>query len=214
MTFVPFHDGSEQREAAPAVAAHLEQGGLIAYPTETVYGFGCIAQPGPVAALMGLKQRGETKPFLLLVRDERNAGGLVWTRAARALAAAFWPGPLTIALRAEPGAYPSGVDAGGVVAIRATSHEGVRALLDLLGAPLTSTSANAPGRAPAMNATEAADALAALGAPDSCWVLDGGVLPPSPPTTIVDCSAERPRLLRSGAVPVERLRAVLKDLDV
>lgn len=214
MTVVPFQDADAQREAAPAIARHLDGGGLIAYPTETMYGFGCAVQSGPVAALMGLKQRDETKPFLLLVADGTQVDGLVWNDAARALAAAFWPGPLTIAMRAEPGVYPSGIDADGVVAVRATSHGGVRILLDALGAPVTSTSANAPGRAPATSAAEAADALAALDATDAFWVLDGGVLPASPPSTLVDCSADRPRVLRRGAVPVEQLRAVLKEIDV
>lgn len=214
MTFVPFQNADAQREAAPAVARHLEGGGLIAYATETVYGFGCAVEPGPVAALMGLKQRDKTKPFLLLVADRTQVSGLIWNDAAGALASAFWPGPLTIALRAEPGVYPGGVDANGVVAVRATSHGGVRILLNAFGAPLTSTSANAPGRAPATSATGAADALVALDAPDSFWVLDSGVLPASPPSTLVDCSADRPRVLRRGAVPVEQLRAVLKEIDV
>lgn len=213
MNVVPFQDASAQREATPAIARHLEGGGLIAYPTETVYGFGCAVQPAPVAELTELKRRDPASPFLLLVLDESDVAGLSWNAAARALAEAFWPGPLTIALRAEPGAYPEGIDSGGTVAVRATPHDGIRRVLRAIRGPLTSTSANARGQAPATSAQEAAGALVALGAPDSVWVLDGGTLPPSRPSTIVDCSTDRPRLLRRGAVSLEQLRGV-REIDV
>ncbi len=213
MTGIPFESADDVARAVPVIVAHLQAGGLIAYPTETVYGLGCALLTRPLEALARMKQRGTAKPFLLLVLGASQAEGLTWTDAARALAHAFWPGPLTLALRAEPGAYPGIVMAEGKVAIRATSHAGARAILSALSAPLTSTSANAPGRPPAMSAQEVRGVLEALDARAGIQVLDGGSLPPSPPSTVLDCSVEPPRLLRAGAIPLERLCAVVEEID-
>ncbi len=210
---VPFADPAARAQAAGRVANHLRAGGLIAYPTETVYGFGCALRARALAALGALKARDRDKPFLLLVRGRRDVEGLRWSSAARRLADAFWPGALTLALPAGSARLPAPViGAEGAVAVRASPHPAVRALLDALGEPITSTSANAPGQPPAASAAGAARALETLGGMD-VWVLDGGSLQPSPPSTIVDCSASRPRVLRVGAIPVERLREVVAEID-
>lgn len=210
---IPFHEASECAVNATPVAEHLRAGGLIAYPTETVYGFGCALQPAALSALARLKRREARKPFLLLVRDRRELQGLRWTPAATRLADAFWPGPLTLVLATgATGLPPEVTGPGGTVAVRASPHPGVRALLTALGAPITSTSANAPGAAPASSAAEVRRALDVLEAPD-VWVLDGGALPPSAPSTIVDCSGFRPRVLRAGAIPTERLREIVTEID-
>src|SRR5574341_1910036 len=98
MTVVPFHTAGQVRQAIPTVAAHLRSGGVLAYPTETVYGFGSRPTEADVAALAALKGRPRDKPFLLLVASRRmvEAQGLRFTEAAAALADAFWPGPLTL----------------------------------------------------------------------------------------------------------------------
>lgn len=211
---VRFRTAVEVGAAAPRVARHLRAGGLVAYPTETVYGFGCALLPEALAALARLKSRAETKPFLLLIRSIEEAPDLEWTDAARTLAAAFWPGPLTLGLRGDPRRYPPGVIAtDGTVAVRATPHAGVRALLAELRGPITSTSANRRGQPPATSAAEVLAVLRDLESAQEVWVLDGGALPPSPPSTIVDCSGARPRLLRAGAVPVQALREALDELD-
>ena len=208
---IPFSSESEIAENTPRVAAHLLAGGLIAYPTETVYGFGSALSPEAMERLRALKERPDDKPFLLLILDASGAPGLHWTDDAERLAREFWPGPLTLALHAQPGAYPDAVLApNGTVAIRASPHAGVRALLGAIGAPLTSTSANAAGEPAATSADDVARALERLGWPDDLWLLDGGVLPPSAPSTVVDCSTEPARIVRAGAVPEAEILDLLE----
>lgn len=213
MHVLPFRTPAEIAAALPEVVDHLRAGGVIAYPTETVYGFGCAVRPDAVARLSALKRRGEERPFLLLVAGAEQLSTLAWTPSARALAAAFWPGPLTLALAAPAGAFPPGVRSpDGTVAVRASPHSGVQALLRALGEALTSTSANAPGEAPARDAPGVEAALALLDGGD-VLVLDGGELQPSAPSTIVDASVSPPRVVRAGAVPIQKLRTITGDID-
>lgn len=213
MRTIDFGGPDAYERAAPAVAAHLRAGGLIAYPTETVYGLGCALHEPALGTLSRLKRRDGAKPFLLLVLNAGQAPDLTWTDAGRALAGSFWPGPLTLVLAARPGAYPDAVVADSNVAIRATPHPGVRALLRALGGPITSTSANAPGRAPATDGAQVRSVLETLGSPEAWWLLDAGTLPPSPASTIVDCTGSRPRIVRAGAIPVKHLRDVVEEID-
>jgi L-threonylcarbamoyladenylate synthase len=202
---VPFRTEPEQRAAAADVAAHLRNGGIIAYPTETVYGFGSALRPAALEKLARLKGRSDDKPFLILVRDA-ELPGVEWTPAARALASEYWPGPLTLVLRTRPGAFAHRVTgANHTVAVRATSHPGVRLLLEALGEPLTSTSANLPGQPPATTADQARTVLLNCPADADVWLLDGGPLPASPPSTIIDGTVQPPRLLRRGAIEIAQL---------
>ena len=201
-------------EALAPVVAHLRAGGLIAYPTETVYGFGGRLEPGALARLTALKGRDPEKPFLLLVPDERAVARLAWTEPARELAGVFWPGALTLVLADPDGSFPPGVRSpAGAVAVRRSSHPLARRLVELLGEPITSTSANAPGAAPAASGEEARAAGLALGGAEDLWVLDVGGLPESAPSTIVDCTGEAPRILRAGSTPVRRIRCVLPGIE-
>jgi len=102
VTPVPFQTAAEVAAAIPRVVAHLRSSGLLAYPTETVYGLGSRAQQADVAALAALKGRTSGKPFLLLISDREMAEGhgLAFNASADALARAFWPGPLTLVLPA------------------------------------------------------------------------------------------------------------------
>jgi L-threonylcarbamoyladenylate synthase len=213
MTRLPFASPAERAAAAAPVREHLSRAGLIAYPTETVYGFGCSLDPIALDHLAALKRRDGVRPFLVLAREPAQVPGLVWTDAARRLAAAFWPGPLTLVLRAA-GPFPAalrGEDGG--VAIRISPHPGVRAILDALGAPITSTSANRPGEPPAASAEAAAAAASALD-PAAPWLLlDGGTLPASQSSTIVRCVGEDIQVVRAGAVPLARLREVVEEID-
>lgn len=209
---VPFRGTQQWQAHVREVVAHLRGGGLIAYATETVYGFGSTLDAAAVARLAALKGRVAEKPFLALVTDPAMVAELGWTPRARALAAAFWPGPLTLLL-AAPDGYPPGVrDSRGTVAVRATPHPEARALVAALGAPITSTSANVPGGPPARSAEEAAEVVAALGGSGEIWVLDGGALPPSAPSTIVDCTLEPPAVTRVGALPVRRIRTIVPEI--
>lgn len=211
---VPFRTDGEQAAAAPEVAGHLRRGGLITCPTETVYGFGCALRPRALEALRALKQRGPEKPFLLLVTDTRIPG-VRWTPAALDLAARFWPGPLTIVLQAEPGAFPAQVLGGNdTVAVRATSHPGLRRVLEALGEPMTSTSANVPGEAPATTLDQARAVLSVFPAVDDMWLLDGGTLPPSLPSTIIDGTVQPPRLIRRGALDMAQLAEIPDGIEL
>ena len=199
-------------ELAP-VADHLRSGGLLAYPTETVYGFGGLCTPTEVERLRSLKRRAEDRPLLVLVRDAHAAAGLRWSDEARELASIFWPGALTLVLADPERIFPEGVrSADGGVAVRMSPHPLVAALLELLPTPLTSTSANAPGEAPARSGQEALHAAVTLGAGTEMLVLDGGHLPPSGPSTIVDCTGAAPVVIREGTLPLSRLRCALPAL--
>ena len=209
MTAVPFHSAEDALRAADAVAAHLERGGLLAYPTETVYGLGSRPALEDVAALAALKGRRDGKPFLLLVasRGMAVAYGLQFTRAADALAAACWPGPLTLVLSGGEGRLPASLRgrAGGI-AVRWTSHAHVATLIERLGYPLTSTSANRAGGATAPGASAIASTFGAAIADGRLLVLDGGTLGNAAPSTVVDCTGRVPRLIRAGAIPLAELR--------
>jgi L-threonylcarbamoyladenylate synthase len=209
MTLLPLETAEDLRQALPAVAAHLHRGGLLAYPTETVYGLGSRPRDADVAALAALKGRQREKPFLLLVSNRRMAElhGLVFTEAANALAAAFWPGPLTLVLAGGEGRLPDmlrGPEGG--IAVRWTSHPAMTQLIEALGHPLTSTSANLPGGPTAPGAAAIAATFTAAVANGTLLVLDGGTLGNVPPSTVVDCTRPQPRLIRDGAIPKTELR--------
>lgn len=206
---LPFHTDADVDAAARRIAAQLAAGRLLAYPTETVYGLGSFADATALDRLAQLKGRPVGKPFLLLINGIAmlDAAGLPLNSYARVLAHEFWPGPLTLVLRGGEGKLPDrlrGPEGG--IAVRWTSHRGVARLLRHLGQPLTSTSANLPGRQAAPgpeaiaqffpDAVDAADLL----------LLDGGVLGNVPPSTLVDCTGSAPRLVREGAIPRHELR--------
>ncbi|HET7380023.1 MAG TPA: L-threonylcarbamoyladenylate synthase [Gaiellales bacterium] len=210
MRAIPFTTPEEARAAIPGVVRHLRAGGLLAYPTETVYGLGSRPVTADVQALALLKGRAAGKPFLLLVssREMAEAQGLAFTESARALARSFWPGPLTLVLPGGGGRLPDllrGPEGG--IAVRWTSHPLIVNLVAELGEPLTSTSANIPGSQPAPGAEavlrDFRDAVAA----GQLLVLDGGVLGNRPPSTVVDCTGPIPRVIRTGALSVAELRA-------
>lgn len=213
MVTLPFRTPDEVEHALPRVIDHLRADGVIAYPTETVYGFGCTLRPRALERLRTLKRRTETKPFLLLVARPEDVPGLQWTPEAARLAAAFWPGPVTLALGAPADAVPPAVrSTDGTVAVRATPHPGIRRLLQRVGEPITSSSANVPGGDAALDAAGVVRALDVLDGAD-VLLLDGGPLPPSPPSTVIDASRTPPRVLRAGAVGLDALRNVIGEID-
>ena len=195
------------------VVEHLRLGGLVAHPTETVYGFGGFATAAGVAALRRLKRRPEERSVLVLLPSPEAVPDLIWTEDARELASVFWPGALTLVLADPSGSFPPGVrSATGGVAVRVTSHPVTRMLVERLGVPLTSTSANAPGDPAAATAEDALAVARAAGAGEDLWVLDAGRLSPSAPSTVVDCTGPAPVVIREGATPVNRLRCVLPGI--
>jgi len=206
---LPFQTPEQIEAAIPRVAAHLEEGRLLGYPTETVYGLGSNATVPALEALAHLKGRQVGKPFLLLVsgRAMAEAWGLVFTASARALSDAFWPGPLTLVLRGGEGKLPDALRGReGGIAVRHTSHRGIERLVARSGQPLTSTSANRPGGPPAPGPDKLAELFQAEVDSGLLLVLDGGVLGNVPPSTLVDCTDSVPRMVREGAIPRAELR--------
>jgi L-threonylcarbamoyladenylate synthase len=206
---LPFRSPSEVAAAIPIVRDHLAGSRLLAYPTETVYGLGSAPTVPALEALGRLKGRAAGKPFLLLVSSRRMAEewGLVFSPSARALSEAFWPGPLTLVLRGGEGRLPDQLRGReGGIAVRYTSHRGIARLVEELGYPITSTSANRPGTQPAPGADGLIEVFRADIERGELLVLDGGVLGNVPPSTLVDCTGIMPRMVREGAIPRPELR--------
>ncbi len=200
---VPYGSAADRSAAGEAVERHLTRGGLVVYPTETVYGVGCTLLPRALEALAAFKAG---RPFLVLIRGRSDVEDLVWTAEADRLAERFWPGPLTLALSAPPGRFPAQVvGPDGAVAVRVSPHPAVTDLLAAAGGPVTSTSANLPGRPPARSGEAAGVVAAAI---PGALVLDAGELPFALPSTIVRCG-EGVRVLREGAIPTSELTALV-----
>ncbi len=194
-----------------AAAALLRAGQLVAFPTETVYGLGGDAlNPAAVAAIFAAKGRPAHDPLIVHLADARDL-----PRVAAAvpplvdtLAAAFWPGPLTLVLARGP-AVPRAVTAGGpTVAVRVPAHPVARALISAAGTPLAAPSANRFGHT---SPTDAAHVLADLGGRIAA-VLDGGPTPIGVESTVLDLTTPVPTLLRPGGVSLEALRALLGEV--
>jgi len=212
---VAFQTPAEVAAAIPRVVAHMQGGGLLAYPTETVYGLGSRAVQADVAALAAMKGRSASKPFLLLISDRgmAEAHGLAFNVSADALARAFWPGPLTLVLPGGSGRLPDllrGPEGG--IAVRWTSHQGIANLVAALGVPLTSTSANLPGQPPGPGADAIARDFAPAVESGQLLVLDGGVLGNRPPSTVVDCTRPQAHIVREGTLSIAELRRAVGRL--
>ena len=215
LTLVPFWSPEEVEASLRETIAHLHAGLVLAYPTETVYGFGTAVDQGSVDALVRLKGRPPGKPFLLLIAGSEMVArlDLHLTSQASRLAARHWPGPLTLVLPGGDRRVPPrlrGPEGG--IAVRWTPHAGLTRLIRSYGEPITSTSANRPGVAPAMSAGEIYSQWPDAIGRGIIRVLDGGRLTPSPPSTVVDCTGRRPRVIRPGAIPAAVLRESVPDL--
>jgi len=212
---VPFWSPEEVEAAINATLAHLAAGKVLAYPTETVYGFGGAVDEKSVESLVNLKGRAPGKPFLLLVAssDMITRLGLHLSSYAATLAARFWPGPLTLVLSGGENRVPArlrGPEGG--VAVRWTPHRSLQRLIMAHGGPITSTSANRPGVPPAMTADEILTQWTDAVVRAKLLVLDGGRLKESAPSTVVDCTGRRPRVIRPGAISAAELKERVPDL--
>ena len=198
-------DDAAGRAAAIEV---LQAGGVVALPTDTVYGIAvALHTPDGIERLFAAKRRPPDKGIMLLLHDATQAGGIgVMTPAAVALVAACWPGGLTVVVPQRPDVRLPAVLTGGAptIGLRAPAHDSPRALARAVG-PLPVTSANVSGLP---EATDAAGILAQLG--DAIdLILDGGPAHGGPASTVVDCTGERPIILRAGAVPLQRVASIL-----
>ena len=189
-------------------AAAVEDGQLVVLPTESVYGLGCDAF-APAAVREIHRVKGSRNPPPVLVPHGRTLDGLATglSGAARALAEAFWPGPLTLVCRAQPSLSWDLGDARGSVSVRMPLHPLALELLERTG-PLAVTSAAAPG-GPQPDTCEAAREQVGEAAE---VYLDAGPALRTGVSTVVDARGETLRLVRPGAVGVAELRAVVADL--
>lgn len=212
---VPFWSPEEVEAAIPGTIAHFNAQRVLAYPTETVYGFGGAVDEASVQALVDLKGRAPGKPFLILVSGSEMISrlGLKLGSYASSLAARHWPGPLTLVLPGGERRVPAklrGPEGG--VAVRWTPHKGLLRLIRAYGHPITSTSANRPRVLPATAASEIVDQWREEIVAGRMRVLDGGRLGHSAPSTVVDCTGPSPKVIRPGAISEAELRKTVPDL--
>jgi tRNA threonylcarbamoyl adenosine modification protein (Sua5/YciO/YrdC/YwlC family) len=203
-------DDIEGRDDAIEV---LRSGGVVALPTDTVYGIGvALETPGGVERLFEVKRRAPDKGIMLLLENVGQAAEIgVMTPAATALAEACWPGGLTVVVPQRPDVpLPAALTAGtSTIGLRVPDHATTRAVAGGVG-PLPVTSANVSGLPEARTAIEIS---AQLG--DAIdLILDAGPAHGGPASTVVDCTGDRPRVLRVGAVPLERVIAILDAVRV
>ena len=196
------------REAAlERATAVVREGKVVVVPTDTVYGIGADAfDVVAVAMVLAAKHRGREMPPPVLVPDARTVDGLAVDvpMHARILMRQFWPGPLTLVLKAQPSLQWDLGETNGTVALRMPDDEVALALLAEVG-PLAVTSANVTGNPAPTTAQEAMDQLGGAVAA----YLDDGPRTGGIPSTILDCTGEEPVVLRLGALPPEEIRAVL-----
>jgi len=195
-------------ESIAEAARCLGAGGLVAFPTETVYGLGANAlDPAAIELIYRAKQRPRSSPLIVHAADTAQARSCCseWPAQAAALAAAFWPGPLTLVLlRNEriPEAITGGLPG---VGLRVPAHPVARSLIEACGFPIAAPSAN---RFTRISPTRAEHVDASLG-PDVAMVLDGGPCALGIESTVVRIEPEGVRMLRPGALPRRLIEAVL-----
>jgi L-threonylcarbamoyladenylate synthase len=188
-------------QLAEAVAV-IRHGGVVAFPTDTLYGL--AVDPGSAEAVgrvLALKGRDASQAIALVAADLAQVERICdLTTMARHAAAQFWPGPLTVLMRAKPGLAPTTIGPDGLVGVRVPDHDVALALARACGHAVTATSANRSGEQATADPDEVAAAL-----PDLDFLIDAGKAPGGPPSTLVDLSGNAPRLVRAGAIPWNRV---------
>ncbi len=198
--------------AIEAAARLVRRGGVVAFPTETSYGLGVDPyNPAALARLFAAKGRPPDKPVLVLVASEAMLAGLVRDVPLpyRPLMARFWPGPLTLVFPARPGLPRLLTGGTGTIGVRISSHPLAGALVAAVGGPVTATSANRSGLAPARSVAAVRDQL--QDAIDG--VVDGGASPSASVSSIVAIHGGELRCVREGAVPFTAVLAAAKGCD-
>lgn len=206
-------DACRDHKNIEIAAAVLRKGGLVALPTETVYGIGADGlNPSAVAKIFVVKGRPQDNPLILHIAEEKELARLVTgvPASAQELVRRFWPGPLTLILP-KSGLVPGIVSTGlPTVAVRMPSHPVARELIRLTGCPLAAPSANLSG---SPSTTTAEHCVRDLGGKVEI-VLDGGPCAVGLESTVLSLAGGVPRLLRPGAVTLEALREVLGEVEV
>ena len=201
--------GAGKARSVTLAAQTILDGGVIVYPTETIYGLGANAlEPKIVDKVYRIKQRPKSNPILVLIPNRLSLEELVTgiPDAAEILMDKFWPGPLTIVFKASPIVSPILTAGSGKIGVRLSSDEFCRELLSICKIPITSTSANLSGE-------PNPDSIGIINKQvlDSVdLVVDAGKLTSQTPSTVVDVTKGKVELLREGAVPFARIREAIK----
>jgi L-threonylcarbamoyladenylate synthase len=187
----------------------LRKGGVIAFPTDTVYGLGADAfNSVAVQRIYEIKGRSESNPFPLLIADVKQLAALAEPipELARFLARQFWPGGVTLVL-SKIDSVPAYLASGPTIAVRVPNHPGCLALLQHLAGPLIGTSANVSGQPAALTADEVRQQLG-----DRIdLIIDGGECPGGQESTVLDITREPPVILRQGIVPSHEIDRAYKE---
>jgi L-threonylcarbamoyladenylate synthase len=204
-TIDPLHPQADLIDTAVGI---LERGGVIAFPTGSLYGLGADAlNAGAVDRVFAVKKRAPDKALLILVPDRKVVFKLAdeVPPAAKRLMDRFWPGQVTIVFTALPGLPPNLTAGTGRIGIRLPGHPVARALVETFGRPITGTSANLSGQ----KGCHRIDQLDALLIDQLDLVLDAGPLKEGIGSTVVDITGAKPIVIREGVVPK---RAILVAL--
>lgn len=187
-----------------SAAAIISLGGVIAYPTETIYGLGADAtNEQAIHRLFSIKGRNFNNPISVIIGNVQDVHPLVCkiTAAAQKLMDAFWPGPLTIVFESADWVSPLLTANTGKIGIRLSGHDGARRIAQVTGKPLTATSANVSGAPECANADAVIDQIG-----DKIEaVIDLGVSGGTVGSTIIDATSEKPIILRSGVIAREEI---------
>lgn len=189
----------------------LQRGGIIVYPTDTIYGLGADPfNPEAVARLQRAKQRFERKPILLIAHSIDAVRTVVkgLSRDALQLAEKFWPGPLTMVLPARENVPMEITQGSGTIGVRIPSNPFCLRLTEIYGGPITSTSANITGRP----TPEEVDGIVRMLGESVELYLDAGRVASTTPSTIVDLSTVPPRVLRQGVIAVTQVQEFIPTI--
>lgn len=195
--------------ALPSALEVLKSGGLVAFPTDTVYGVGALAfDRMAVESIYTAKDRPVEKAIPILIGDVDDLAKVAISipEIALKLAAHFWPGPLTLVIPKNP-ELSDIVSAGPTVGVRMPDHLFARNLLRTAG-PMAVTSANLSGQP---SPTTAGDVFSQLGK-RIALIIDGGITPGGVPSTVVDCTNGEPQIIRSGPIPKREILAISESL--
>lgn len=210
---IPVSPDDPRADRIRLAAGVLDRGGVVAIPTETFYGLAVDSfSSSSLGAANRLKGKDSGSPVLLLLSDRTMAGQVAeeLPDSFHALARAFWPGPLTLVVRASKAVPPEVSGGRGTVGIRVPGLALPRHLAAALGRPISGISSNRHGEQPHRNAVEVfRDFPRGLD-----MILDGGPTPGGAPSTVVDLSQEQPRVIRQGILPVTVFEPFLPGLQV
>ncbi|MEO8284925.1 MAG: L-threonylcarbamoyladenylate synthase [Chloroflexota bacterium] len=201
---------AESPDVWQIAAKRIKQGGLVVFPTDTVYGIGCAADDAvAIERVYDAKSRPLQKALPLLLSDSSMVLNVArdLSRSALVLSQRFWPGALTLVVRRHRD-LPEQLGSGDTIAVRVPAHDGLREFIALCGGAIAGTSANRSGDP---DAIEVSQAVAYFGLHVALYV-DGGRTAGSVPSTVVDCAVDPPRIVREGRISAAAIAEAVRAL--